>query len=266
MDRERCRIKATRRRCIVGFFAASLLASCVSCAEKQDRRDVAAKVDGHNIYFSDVEKYYQSYYQNQASGADSLLVVEQGTSMRLSILHQLIDNEILMRRAERLALLVTDEEVDSKLNEIKSPYTKEQFDAQLKDKGITADEFKRELRRSLTVNKVLNKEITSKINVTNQDVTNYYNAHKSDFNLIEPRYHVARILVTTTPSPQVHNLKSDKAQNEADARKKIQMILNRLDSGEDFGTLAMNYSEDGETSGSGGDLALSPNPRSATPT
>src|SRR6266436_7241764 len=36
------------------------------------------------------------------------------------------------------------------------------------------------------------------------------------------------------------------------------MILNRLDSGEDLGTLAMNYSEDGETSGSGGDLGFVP--------
>ena len=38
--------------------------------------------------------------------------------------------------------------------------------------------------------------------------------------------------------------------------KKIQMIVNRLDSGDDFGTLAMEYSEDTETSGNGGDLWL----------
>ena len=96
-----------------------------------------------------------------------------------------------------------------------------QFDAQLKDKKITVDDFKRELRRSLTVEKVLNKEITSKINVTNQDITNYYNAHKAEFNLIEPKYHFARILVTTTQNSEVHNLKNDKAQNEEEARKKI---------------------------------------------
>jgi peptidyl-prolyl cis-trans isomerase SurA len=60
------------------------------------------------------------------------------------------------------------------------------------------------------------------------------------------------------PNPQVHNLKNDKAQNEADARKKIQMLSNRLDSGDDFATLAMNYSEDSETSGNGGDLGFTP--------
>jgi peptidyl-prolyl cis-trans isomerase SurA len=114
------------------------------------------------------------------------------------------------------------------------------------------------LRRQLTVDKVLNKEVTSKINVTDQDIANYYNAHKSEFNLVEPQYHLAQIFVTTAPNPQVHNLKNDKAQNEADARKKIQMIVNRLDSGDDFGTLAMEYSEDTETSGNGGDLGFTP--------
>jgi len=36
------------------------------------------------------------------------------------------------------------------------------------------------------------------------------------------------------------------------------MLVNRLDSGDDFGTLAMNYSEDTETSGNGGDLGFTP--------
>ena len=138
----------------------------------------------------------EKYYQNQTAGSDQVPVGEQATSLRLSILKELIDNEILMRRAEKLGLLATDEEVDGKLNEIKSPYTKEQFEARLKEKKITVDDFKRDLRRSLTVDKVLNKEITSKINVSDQDITNYYNAHKAEFNLIEPQYHLARILVT----------------------------------------------------------------------
>src|SRR6266852_6429285 len=242
------------RHSLVALFAALLLIVSTGCGSKRAGDDVAATVDGRKIYRADVEKYYQ----NQTSGSDQQPVGEQATSLRLSILRELIDNEILMRRAEKLGLLATDEEVDAKLNEIKSPYSKEQFEARLKEKKITVDDFKRDLRRSLTVDKVLNKEITSKINVSDQDVTNYYNAHKSEFNLIEPQYHLARILVTTTPNPQVHNLKNDKAQNDADARKKIQMVMNRLDSGDDFATLAMNYSEDAETSGNGGDLGFAP--------
>jgi peptidyl-prolyl cis-trans isomerase SurA len=213
-----------------------------------------AKVDGRKIYRADVDKYYA----NQTAGSDQQPVGEQATSLKLSILNQLIETEILMRRAEKLGLLATDEEVDRKLTELKSPYTQEQFDQRLKDKKITMDDFKRDLRRSLTREKVLNKEITSKINISDQDISSYYNDHKAEFNLIEPQYHLAHIFVTPQPNPQVRNLQNSKAQNEAEARKKIQMILNRLDSGDDFATLAMNYSEDSETAANGGDLGFTP--------
>lgn len=237
---------------VTGLFAFLVLAILVGCSSSKPGDDVAATVDGQKIYRADVEKYYQ----NQTTGSDQQPVGEQATSLRLSILRELIDNEILMRRAAKLGLLATDEEVERKLSEIKSPYTTEQFEARLKEKKITADDFKRDIRRSLTVDKVLNKEVTSKINVSDQDISNYYNEHKSEFNLIEPQYHLAQIFVTPGPNPQVHT--QDKAQNEADARKKIQMIVNRLDSGDDFGTLAMTYSEDTETSASGGDLGFTP--------
>ena len=240
--------------CRYGVLLLAALLAGAGCSSHKESPDVVATVDGRKIYRSEVEKYYR----NQTSGSEQQPVGEQATSLRLSILRELIDNEILMRRAEKLGLLATDEEVDRKLNEIKSPYTKEEFDARLKEKKITLDDFKRDLRRSLTVDKVLNKEVISKINITDQDIANYYNQHKAEFNLIEPQYHLAQIFVTTVPNPQVHNLKNDKAQNEAEARKKIQMIVNRLDSGDDFGTLAMNYSEDTETSGNGGDLGFTP--------
>ena len=96
---------------------------------------------------------------------------EQADSLRLTILKQLIDNEILMQRAEKLGLLATDDEVNSKLAEFKAPYTQEEFDKRLKAQGITLDDFKRDLRRSITVDKVLNKEVTSKINITDADIT-----------------------------------------------------------------------------------------------
>ena len=59
-------------------------------------------------------------------------------------------------------------------------------------------------------------------------------------------------------SGQVHNLQNSKAQNDAEARKKVEMISNRLDSGDDFATMAMNYSEDPDTSNNGGDLGMVP--------
>ncbi len=232
----------------------ALLVSLAACNRGQADSDVMAKVNGHKILRSEVEKYYL----NQTAQAPQQPTAEQETSLKLGILKELIDNEILMQRAEKLGLLATNEEVEQKLNEIKAPYTQEEFDKRLKERKITLDDFKRDLRRSITIDKVLNREITSKINISDADIASYYNAHKSEFNLIEPQYHLAHIFVTTQPNPQVRNLKGDKAQNEAEARKKIQMIMNRLDSGEDFATVAMNYSEDPETAGNGGDLGFTP--------
>ncbi len=236
----------------VALAAALLLAALAGCSSHPGG-DVVASVDGRNILRSDLDKYYAA----QVASAQQSPTGEQATALRLNILHQMIDDEILMRRAEKLGLLATDEEVDRKYNEYKAPFTQEEFDQRLKDKKITLADFKRDIRRSITVDKVMNKEVSSKISITDQDITDYFNAHKGEFNLIEPQYHLAQIMVTPMPNPQAHN-QNEKAQNEADARKKIQMIANRLDSGDDFATLAMKYSEDPETSGNGGDLGTVP--------
>ncbi|MGZ4812873.1 MAG: SurA N-terminal domain-containing protein [Terriglobales bacterium] len=232
----------------------ALVVGLAGCNRGQTAADVMAKVNGRKILRSEVDKYYAHQTANSPQQPSD----EQSTSLKLGILKELIDNEILMQRAEKLGLLATNEEVDQKLNEIKAPYTQEEFDKRLNERKITLDDFKRDLRRSITIDKVLNREIASKISISDADITSYYNAHKAEFNLIEPQYHLAHIFVTTQPNSQVRNLKNDKAQNEGDARKKVQMIMNRLDSGEDFASVAMNYSEDPESAGNGGDLGFTP--------
>ncbi len=242
-------------RSVAAAIALAALAGCLTACTSKVGSDVMASVDGQKISRTDVDKYYDN--QVAAASGQPVPSGEQATALRLNILHQMIDDEILMRRAEKLGLLATDEEVDRKFNEYKAPFTQEEFDQRLKDRKITLADFKRDIRRSVTVEKVMNKEVSSKINITDQDINDYYNAHKAEFNLIEPQYHLAQIMVTPMPNPQVPN-QNEKAQNEADARKKIQMIGNRLDSGDDFATLAMKYSEDPETAGNGGDLGTTP--------
>src|SRR5690349_25064693 len=110
------------------------------CSMKPSGDNVAASVDGQKIYRADLEKYYQS----QIAGSSQPLSDEQATSLRLSILRELIENEILMHRAEKLGLLATDDEVDRKLNEIRSPYTTEQFIQRLEERKLSLDDFKRD--------------------------------------------------------------------------------------------------------------------------
>jgi peptidyl-prolyl cis-trans isomerase SurA len=231
-----------------------LAAGIAGCNRGGSTAEAAARVNGRVIERAEVDKYYK----NQTSGAPQQPAGEQATSLRLSILRDLVDQEIMMQRAEKLGLLATDAEVDAKVTEFKAPYTQEEFEKRLKERNLTADDLRRDLRRNLTIQKVLNKEISSKITISDNDVNSYWEEHKAEFNLIEPRYHLAQILVTTEPNAQVRNLKNSKAQNDAEARKKVQEIMNRLESGEDFATLAMNYSEDPQTASNGGDLGFAP--------
>lgn len=214
--------------------------------------EVAASVDGENIYRADLERYFQI----QTAGSTEPLSEEQATGLRLSILETLIDNQILMHQAGKLGLLATDDEVDREFKKSEAPYNDADFEKVLKERNLSLDDFKREIRRSLTTQKVLNREVTSKINISDQDISAYYKQHRAEFNVIEPRYHLARILVTASAAPQGND--PNKAHNEAEARKKIDEVEEKLQTGADFSTLAMTYSEDGATSANGGDMGIVP--------
>lgn len=212
-----------------------------------------ATVNGKDIMRDDVEKYYKASLGDTPQAPSE----EQADIVRLNILHQLIEDEILQQRAAKLNLAASDEDVNAKLTEMKAPYTQEEFDKQLKQRNITLDDLKRDLRRSLTKEKLLNKEIESKINITDSDISSYYGAHKSEFNLIEPQFHIAQIVASAVPAPQqTPNVQMAKAPNDADAKKKIETLYNRLRSGEDFGAVASQYSDNANNASNGGDMGF----------
>ncbi|HEU5340183.1 SurA N-terminal domain-containing protein [Edaphobacter sp.] len=249
----------SRTSLAVGLLALSALALVGGC-KRSHNADVVATVNGHAIMRSDLDKAYEAQLgeaQQQTPSPD------QADSLRLNVLQSLINEEIVEQRAAKMNLTATDQEVDDKLKEMKAPYTDAQFDERLKANHTTLDDLKHNLRRTLTINKLLNKEINSKITVTDADVANYYNQHKAEFNFIETQYHLAQIQVTNVPS-QPGNLQNSKATNDAEAKKKIQALKNQLDSGADFGVLAMNYSEQPDTAPNGGDIGFVPESRLRT--
>jgi peptidyl-prolyl cis-trans isomerase SurA len=213
-----------------------------------------ATVNGKDILRSELEKYYKANLGDNPQKPSP----EQADIVRLNILRGMIEDEILWQRAAKLNLAASDEDVNAKLTEMKAPFTQEEFDKQLQSRNLTLDDLKRELRRSLTKTKLLNKEIESKINITDAEINSYYAAHKSEFNLIEPQYHLAQIMVTSGPARQTTNLQNNKASGDADAKKKIQALHSRLEGGEDFGAVAMNYSENPNTNSNGGDMGFIP--------
>ena len=96
--------------------------------------DVAATVNGRPIYYADVDKAYKTQFPARAEGENE----DQVQLRRLEVLRSLIDNELMLQRAEKAGLVATDADVDARLNELKAPYTKEEFDKQLKDVGPDA--------------------------------------------------------------------------------------------------------------------------------
>lgn len=216
--------------------------------------NVAATVNGRAITYADLEKRFQSEFATPTDHPSD----DQVSIQRLETLRTLVDEEIMVQRAERSGLMAVDADVEAKFTELKAPYTQEEFQKQLNARKITAEDLKTKLRRDLSVEKLFNREIKSLIAITDKDISDFYNSNKASFNLAEPQIHMAQILVTPTADPNVHNLKNDKATDDAGALKKIENIMARIHQGDDFAMLAQNYSEDPNSTQNGGDLGFIP--------
>jgi len=100
--------------------------------------------------------------------------------------------------------------------------------------------------------------VAAKVSISDQDVTDFYNTNRNQFNVAEAQFRISQIVITPRKEPQVRNRKNDDATNEAEAQRKAKMLMDKLNSGADFSQLAMDYSEDPNTAASGGDLGYIP--------
>jgi peptidyl-prolyl cis-trans isomerase SurA len=248
-------LRGTRRAAALLPVAAVLLSGLAGCSQNERHApDVWAVVNGTEIRRDDVEKYYRSQVNPEAQKPTQ----EDSLSLKLNVVEQLINNEILLERAKKLNLQASDGEVEDKFTELKSPFTEDEFQRQLKARGMSVDDLKRDLRRQLSIQKLLNREVAAKITITDQDVTDFYNSNLNQFNVAEPQYRISQIVITPRKDLQIRNRKNDDATNEAEAQRKAKMIMDKLNSGADFAQLAMDYSEDVNTTSNGGDLGYIP--------
>jgi peptidyl-prolyl cis-trans isomerase SurA len=244
-----------RRVAVLFPLAGAMLLGVAGCKQEvQHSPDVWAVVNGKEIKRADVDKYYRSRVNPEGQEPSQ----EEALSLKLNVLDELINNEILLERAKKLNLEASDGEVEDKFTELKSPYTEDEFQRQLKERNVSVSDLKSDLRRQLSITKLLNREVVGKISITDQDVTEFYNANKAQFNVAEPQYRIAQIVVTPRKEPQIRNRKNDDAINEVEAQRKVKMLMDRLNSGADFAQLAMDYSEDMNSAATGGDLGYVP--------
>lgn len=224
----------------------------VGCGRPQPE-NVAATVNGRAITYEDLDKQYQRTQMGSVGDPPS---GDQIVNQHLEVLRTLIDNEIMLQRAEHDGLLAVDSDIERRFSEMRAPYSEEDFQKQLDNRRMTVADWKAQLRRDLSVQNLINKETTAKISVSDKDISDHYEANKSSFNRVEPQLHLAQILVTPRPDEITRNLKGDNAKDEASAKKKIDSLDARLKKGEDFSELAQNYSEDSDSAMAGGDLGF----------
>jgi len=233
------------------LIGTTFAAGCKSTATTT--ADLAAKVNGKNISMAELDKQFKARTQ----GAPQAPAAEEVQDLKMQLLNQMINDEILMEMATKDGLGATDSEVDLKFNEFKSQYSEEAFQEQLKTQAMTVDDIKRELRKTQSIEKLVNKEITSKIAVSEVEIKDFYEKNKASFNL-PPTYHLLHILVTPAQEIEVKNTKRDDAKNPAEAVAKAQKLAVAIQSGQDFAVVARDYSEDANSAPTGGDLNFQP--------
>ena len=236
---------------LLGLLAGSLLtASCGS--DSSASADVVARVNGKDITTSQLEKQIQV----RLNGSEQPPSPEEQQDLKLQVLNQMINDQILLEQAGAATLNATDAEVDVKFNEFKSQYSEEKFQELLKEQKMSVEDIRNELRKSITIDKLVNKEITSKISVTDAEIKAFYEKNKETFNLPES-YHIAHILVTPVADPDLPNKATD-AKTPEEARQKAARLLRDIQTGKDFVTVARESSEDPSSGPAGGDLNFQP--------
>ncbi len=237
------------------FLASVLLVQACSSAPAAPAvtADTWAVVGGRQIMRADVDKAFERNRDpNQVISAEETLVA------KLGLLDDLIVQELLVARAPALQIVVADADVDKAYVEAKKGVTDEVFKQELTRRNLTEADLRETLKRELTVQEVLKKEVTSKVAIADQEVTDFFEANKAQFNIPEDAVRVAQIVVTPGADAQIANRSGDDATTPQAAQAKIATLMQRLQSGAAFGEVARDFSEDPESAPRGGDMGLVP--------
>src|SRR5262245_11951896 len=136
---------------------------------------VMAEVNGYKVLRSELDKAYNI----QTARAPQKPSSTQEEALRLQILDQIIQTRMILQRAEKLGVKTSPDDVQAQLTKAKGAFTQEQFQKNLKDIGLTEDEYKTYLEHGITVDKVIEKEIKPKVNISEAEVNAFYDQHKA---------------------------------------------------------------------------------------
>ena len=233
------------------------LSAPLSCRQP-DPEDLAATVNGERITYADLDRYGWSKLPDGQQSPE-FTNPDQEMSWRFGLLRELIDQRMLLRRAADMGLVATDADLDAAVQRHQVEFgTLEALREFLQGKAISMDDFRVELRRRLTIERLVAVEISAKVQVDRDEMRSYYDSHESAFSVYERQMHLAQILVADTEVSPIPNLRNDDATGLDSAREKIEWIGEELDKGADFEKMALEYSEDPIYAATGGDMGFIP--------
>jgi peptidyl-prolyl cis-trans isomerase C len=187
--------------------------------------------------------------KSAAAAHNQTIPPQQLLGIEAQMLNRLIQIQLLLQKATDADKAVGKEKAEEQLtNLLAHAGSQEAFDRQLKAVGMSPEELRTKITQEATATAVLTRELG--ITVSDADATNFYAAHPSDFEVPES-VHVRHILLLTMDPATRAPLSADQVEAK---RKQIEDILKRVKAGEDFATLAQQYSEDPGSKIKGGEL------------
>ena len=168
--------------------------------------------------------------------------------VREGVLNQLIDKKIEDQQIKRSNIKISEEQIDQTIERIKGKnfFTDEDLRHALAKEGLTMEAYRENIKEEILRTRLVNLEVKSKIVITEEDISAYYEKHVDTYGG-KQKYHLRNILITIP-------MFADESK-KLEIREKLDEILNKLNAGESFETMARNYSES-STAPEGGDLGL----------
>lgn len=165
--------------------------------------------------------------------------------LETQVLEQLILEEVQLQRARRLGIQVSDQVLNQALSNVAANLglTLEQLPAALATEGLDYASYREDRRKDLILDQLEQRDVISRITVSPRELEQCLVRLESS-QLNELDYHVSHILI---------DIRGSGPEAIAAARAEVDEVYSRLESGEDFAQLAIEYS-DAQTALEGGSL------------
>ena len=206
---------------------------------------IVALVGSDIILQSEVEERAAPMMADIAAISNPGQRAARASALRRQILERMVDEQLLLQEASDLKVSVSSEEIDRSIEQIKKDYNLDdtQLREELHKQGLTLATYRQNTKREILRYRIINIAVGSKISVSDADVQTYYERHMQAANIQVRASHIFLAI------PEGAD-----AATAQDKEKQAQLLLQRAQSGEDFGKLAREYSEDPATRAEGGDL------------